>query len=217
MKKFFFTALPLLMFSGVAFAQFDGDPSTKPAATAEMAQMKPVKGSPELKKLSWMLGNYRVKGTSQMMGKAERMTGTSRTYLATDGAWVVSDELATMGKMKMAGHLRLSYDANAKVYMGYWFDNFAGVAMVMKGDFQGEKFVMNSEAANGMPPITVTMSPAKNGNHMEMTMGGQPAMSLDYVRVANRKPRRKVRAKAKVVPPVAGKAVAPEAKPKIGG
>jgi len=214
MRKVLLTLLPLFALSGAAFAQFDGDPSTKPAAMAEAPQMKPIKGSPELKKLARMVGNYRVTGKTFMSGKEEKLNGTSRTYLTTDGAWVASDEVAMVGKTKMVGHLRLSYDAMSKSYMGYWFDNFGGYAIPMKGDYQDDKLVMNAEGVHGMPPMTVTMSVTKRGGHMEMTMGGQPAMSLDYIRVAARKPRPKAKAKPKAAAPAV---VPPAAAPKVGG
>lgn len=206
MRKFLWTILPLVVLPAMAAAQFDGDPSTKPAA-AEQPQMKPISGSAELKKLNSMVGSYRVSGKSMMTGKDEKMTGFSRCSWSVGGAWIHVEESATAGKMKMHGNLMMSYDAGSKAYMGYWFDNYAGQTTVFKGNFEGEKLVMSSEGGNGMPPMTVTYSPIKRGTHMEMTMGGQTVMSLDYTRVVARKAKPKAKAKkpavAKVVPPVA--------------
>jgi hypothetical protein len=215
MKKVLLALLPLAL-PVIAAAQFDGDPSTKPAQTNEkkapemaMQMPKPLKGSPELKKLNWMVGRWRMNGTANQGPQKMKVTGSSQVEWDVDGTWLTTHEKFSMGKgmPAMAGHLMISYDTMSKQYVGYWMDNMSAMAIAIKGNFTDENtMVFKSEAANGMPATTYTMARTKTGQSFEMkSEDGSMGMSLNYTKmVAKRKPAMKPKAKtAAPKPPVA--------------
>lgn len=200
MKKLLWALLPLAALPVMASAQFDGDPSTKPAQQntkkaddkAAMPMMQSMKGSPELKKLSWMAGNWRMTGNSSMGPNKMKVSGTSKAGMAVGDAWLVADEILSMGKGMPAlhGHLMITYDAAGKQYMGYWIDDTSSMVTSMKGKFTDDNtIVFKADAANGMPATTYTMARTKSGQTFEMKAeDGSMAMTLNYTRAVKRKP-----------------------------
>lgn len=229
MKKLLWAVLPFVALPVMASAQFDGDPSTKPAQEnakkggdkAAMPMMKPMKGSAELKKLNWMVGDWKLAGTGSMGPNKMKITGTCKSSWEVGDAWLVSHEMINMGKgmPSLHGHLMITFDATAKQYVGYWMDDTSATVTSMKGDFTDENtMVFKSDAANGMPATTYTMKRTKSGQTFEMKSDdGSMTMNLGYSKVVAKK-KKKPAAKPKVAKPVVAKPpVAPTGTPGTPG
>ena len=107
-----------------------GLPGCMPEMTMEdMAKMRPDR-PPELDRLNAFVGTWKGTGTANMMGIDEpmKLTGTSKTAWGVDNWCIVEHgdyEMEGMGDMKGLGVW--TWDARAKKYRTWWFDNF-GVA-----------------------------------------------------------------------------------------
>ena len=203
MKKFLWAICPLVVMPTLALAQFDADAAKKQDAAKapemSMMDMKSMKGSPELKKLSGMVGSFKTSGKSWEGGKEMSVNGSCTTMWGVGDAWLESNEIMHMGSgkgaMTLHGHLMISYDSMSTMYNGYWMDDMMGTATAMKGNFEGEKLVMKSDAMGMMPAMTYMMEPTKGGgNHFVATMAdGKPALDITYTRVHAAPKKKKVK------------------------
>ena len=152
MKKLLLAAICCV--PGLAFA----DDAAKPAD-----QMAPPKPGAEQKALApFFGGNMTWAGTMHAgaMGpnSPEMPTkGKQTCHVGLDGFWYMCEASSTTGSgkqaMKWSGHFLIGYDAGAKSYRATGVDNM-GFMVTMKGELNGKKFTLVSEAPMTMMGTT---------------------------------------------------------------
>lgn len=123
----------------------------------------------ELNALSWMMGDFDANLEMFMPGQDEGMPvpSTSSTHKTMGGMWLETRHTADMGGMKMTGMHMLSYDAEAKEYMSYWFDSVGPVMGEMRGQLKGQTLVLQSEM------LSVPGVPGKSAYRATYSMKGR--------------------------------------------
>lgn len=134
--------------------------TTRPAGAQEMMP----KPAPEMAKLDYFLGEWDGKMTMSMPGApSEAIPTTLKSDRFADGMYLRSVyvlELPGMGKME--GTILLGWDAAAKSYRAWTFENTAPTPREEEGKFEGNKFVLISKPHSGMVTrATFTMKSAK--------------------------------------------------------
>ena len=178
MKKLLLAAICCV--PGLAFA----DDAAKPAD-----QMAPPKPGAEQKALApFFGGNMTWAGTMHAgaMGPSspEMPTkGKQTCHVGLDGFWYMCEASSTTGSgkqaMKWSGHFLIGYDAGAKSYRATGVDNM-GFMVTMKGELNGKKFTLVSEA-----PMTMmgTRDPAEGAYTVHTFELGVNAWGTKHVRL----------------------------------
>ena len=145
----------------------------------------------ELKRVDFMTGEW--SGTDIMYFAGQKSTSTSKSKSDTilGGRYIRTMVEYTMeGMPAMTGMHMLTYDAEKKAYVGWWFDSMAPGVMRMEGNFEGDKLIMVSDPTPipGMPGNqTMRATWNKNGDKgvmfkLELKQGDkwEPMIEGDY-------------------------------------
>lgn len=149
----------------------------------------------ELAKGQFMLGKHRSTKLETFMspdGKPTMGKSTSDCRLTMDGSYIEMNETMTFGKDTMQGKFITTYDAQAKQWIGWWFDNMMPMTMKFTGNFEGKSLVLMSEPTT-MPgvegPVRMKTVWTKTGTRtvsfrLTSEMGGKwvPMINGEYVR-----------------------------------
>ncbi|HEY7401944.1 MAG TPA: DUF1579 family protein [Candidatus Angelobacter sp.] len=157
------------------------------AAMFASAQQPPAppKPAPELAKLNYFLGDWKVEGDAKPspMGPGGKFTGTSRNEWMPGKFFIVlhtTGDMAAMGKV--IGHAYLGYDPEEKTYTYHEF-NSVGEAVSAKGNVQGDTWTwtneekMQGKVMKGRFTEKVT-SPTSYDFKFEASMDGGPFQTL---------------------------------------
>ena len=105
------------------------------AATAQMVQMK--KGE-ELKKLEFLVGEWISEDEMFFDPNAGPMKveGSNTFTWEVGDVWLKQHYTASMGPMgTLHGTAHITWDAEKKMYINYWIDNYATVSLKSTGSF----------------------------------------------------------------------------------
>jgi hypothetical protein len=118
----------------------------KPPSMADMMQ----KPGPEMAKMKAMVGTWAVEEIIEAspMGPAGKGRGTGRVTLGPGGLSMMIDYQSKAGHMKgFHGNGVLAWDEPSKSYKQAWVDNMMPMMLIGTGNWDGDKFVMNSEGS----------------------------------------------------------------------
>lgn len=107
----------------------------------------------EMNQAKFMVGTWKGQLTMYWMGKESKGPGTVVSKMSLGGRYLESDHTYVVDKMTMSGKQMLTYDANKKTWVSYWFDSAEAGAMEMKGQFKNGVLVGESGEMEmaGMP------------------------------------------------------------------
>ena len=123
-----------------------GAPAVPAAAAAE--KKGPPKPVAELKRLAQLKGKWTAQETyfpNEMTPEGGKGEGTLTAVMALDARFLYDSykSMTPLGALDGVG--LLTYDMEAKVYRGWWFDSM-GSAEEMSGNWEGETLVLTGES-----------------------------------------------------------------------
>ena len=107
----------------------------------------PAGPSPELKKLSYMIGEWSGTFTISMGGNDTPLQCGIKAEWAQKGNFLKTTMTVSMPDNggKMEGITYLGYDSEGKVYRGFGFEDMSPIAREESGTLDGTKLVMTSK------------------------------------------------------------------------
>lgn len=113
------------------------------AAVASAQEMAPV--PPEMAKIDYWIGDWTATLTTSMMGQKGTAESTASYKKVLGGRHLNGFHTYKMEGMEMSGMHMLSYDANSKKWISYWFDSSEASGMELTGPLSGDKIVLVSK------------------------------------------------------------------------
>lgn len=116
-------------------------------AAPQVPDMKPPA---ELKQLGFLVGDF--EGQNKFFepdGSSKSSPATIKASMAVGGrflSWGYKGNMPGFGDVE--GLLLMTYDADSKKFLGWWYDNAGSRPMEMSGGFEGVKLVMTSLPSN---------------------------------------------------------------------
>lgn len=120
-------------------------------AVAANAQMPDLKLSPQVEKLSWMLGKW--SGNMHWTMEGSEMDSTMTYENTVDGQFIRSTSVMDIMGMKMTESGFTGWDEKAKAYKSWTFTNFGNLPRTETGKLDGDTLVFTSD------PWQTLMSP----------------------------------------------------------
>jgi len=161
----------MLAFAAIVFSTLFAFAQNPPA---------PPKPGPEVQKLKYFLGAWKVEGDAKPgpMGPGGKFTGTTHNQWMPGGFFVVGRSTGDMGPMKVTGTSYLGYNPEDKVYTFHEF-NSAGESIAAKGSVEGDTWTWTSEDKMQGKPFKGRFtekitSPTSYDFKYEMSMDGKP-------------------------------------------
>lgn len=140
-----FLALGLVLALPLAAQDKAAKADEKKASTMADMMQKP---GPEMAKMKAMVGTWDVEETHEAgpMGPGGKGKGVGRVTLGPGGLSIMIDYQSKAGHIKgFKGLGVLAWDEPSKSYKQSWVDNMMAMMQVATGNWDGDKFVMNTE------------------------------------------------------------------------
>ena len=144
------------------------------ATSSAWAQMPELEPSPELKKMSWMMGEWSGTGTFVIPDVPE-MDVTISFKAEWDGQFLKQTAINDFGMMQMTETMLLGYDPDKAEYVSYGFSNIAPKPRIEHGKLNGDALVMVSE-----PWSTMGQEPMVSRSTMTKVDDDTVKMKLEF-------------------------------------
>jgi len=137
---------------------------------ASIAFSQPAAQIPnEIKALDGLIGEWDGVMKATFPGSTEPMNVPTHVSVKLFGAYQETIYTMSMpGGPKFTGHMFLTYDATAKSYRSWGFDDEANEPREETGTWDGKKLVMTSKSQGGM--VTRTTFEPKSKNEVAFTL-----------------------------------------------
>jgi hypothetical protein len=140
--------LAVILALGSALSAFAQDKAAEPPKAPAMADMMPRPG-PEMARMRALLGAWEVEETHEAsaFGPGGKGKALSTVAPGPGGLSLRINYRSTEGRIKgFAGHGVLAWDESGKAYKQAWVDNMTPGLMVGTGQWEGDRFVVTTEA-----------------------------------------------------------------------
>ena len=139
-------------------------------AVAANAQMPDLKPSPQIEKLSWMLGKW--SGSIHWTMEGMEMDATMSFENVIDGQFVRSTSVMELMGMKMTESGFTGWDDKAKAYKSWTFTNFGAGPRTETGKVDGDSMVFTSDPWQTLmsPEATVSRTTMKKVSASEIKL-----------------------------------------------
>lgn len=150
MKKLFLTLTLLLLCAALVSAEDKTNQAAKEGGEMFGEQEMPPMGPPEeLKEMSFMIGEWNVKGkmrTDPTSDVWSEYAGVATYEWVANGAALMSTYESEMFGMAFIGHSVETYDRETKQWQVTWFDSMSGRQSMYTGNMVGDdKMVVKGE------------------------------------------------------------------------